>query len=565
MVSLWTVVGWILIYTLVAQFASYRGWTKESLNISGPLLTVRSDKGLNLIERLSKAKQLWGPWGWIGIILSVIGAIAGTVLVALTVVTIIQQPESVAIDGPQGVLVIPGVNPFLPLSAAPEIILGLAIALVVHEGGHAIMCRVGDIDIDSTGLIFFAFLPLGAFVEPDEESQKEAPAFPRVRMFAAGIMNNVVLTIICVALLFVVFAPLIGPAAGIGVGQVYSSSPAEIAGIEKGDNIVEVNGQQVESLSGLQEVDETSSTTVTLADGETLSLETGAYITGVPQPLNVETESTITSVNGESVAGPNSLQGALRSVEAQTATLGLSDGSEAIIPVGVYSTLQEDSTLASASSLSATDSVFILSIDGNRVYTPTEIGDALPDTGETTIQYVSDGETKETTVQVSDGTLGVAAADSTSGVQTVRFGFERFPAEQFISLLQLSSDGSLLQKLVAVLALPIAGTSALGFNFPGFTPFIQSFYTIPLLPSQFEFVWFFASSLLFWTAWININLAIFNCLPTYALDGGHILRAAIYDGLGDTLPDNVAFGLEQGIKASILLIILGMVLGPAFI
>jgi membrane-associated protease RseP (regulator of RpoE activity) len=42
---------------------------------------------------------------------------------------------------------------------------------------------------------------------------------------------------------------------------------------------------------------------------------------------------------------------------------------------------------------------------------------------------------------------------------------------------------------------------------------------------------------LFWIGWLNINLAIFNCLPMIPLDGGHIFREVTRKGLGYIIKD----------------------------
>lgn len=566
MVSVQQIGVWILVYTVIAYLISSQDLlSRENVNISGPLLTIRSQKGLNLVERLSKKTRLWKPWGIVGIILAVIGGIIGVLLVFQTFFAIITRPESIAVQGPSNVVVIPGVNPFLPLAAAPEIAIGLILGLVVHEGGHAIMCRVGDIDIDSTGVILFSLLPLGAFVEPNEDSQENAALLPRVRMFSAGIMNNVALTLICIVLLYGLFAHLIVPAAGIGVGQVYDNSPASQAGIEDGDGITAVNGTNVSSLSDLQKVSTDGPVEVTLASGRTVTVDSGAYVVRSPQGIALPTQSTVTHVDGNRIHSPDELEQALQNTTGLNATITLANGTETRIPVGVYSSVTNQSSFADQATLSEGQPLFILSVNNTRVYTPSDIQETLPENGTVAVTYWNNGEITTTNITVESDGLGIVTSETTSSVQSVRFGFERFPAEEFISLLQFSSDGSLIRKMIALLALPIAGTSQLGFNFPGFTPFIQSFYTVTLLPSSLSGVWFFISSALFWTAWVNINLALFNCIPTYALDGGHILRSGIEDGLDQYLSPASQSALEHTIKGAILILLIGMIFGPLFI
>jgi len=38
-------------------------------------------------------------------------------------------------------------------------------------------------------------------------------------------------------------------------------------------------------------------------------------------------------------------------------------------------------------------------------------------------------------------------------------------------------------------------------------------------------------NILYWSAWVNFNLGLFNCIPALPLDGGHILREAFKKAL----------------------------------
>jgi len=126
------------------------------------------------------------------------------------------------------------VNDFLPLSVAPEIVTGLALGLVVHEGGHGLMCRVEDIDVESVGLAFLTVVPVGAFVEPDEEDLRLADRGAQLRMYTAGVTNNFAIALVALILLF---GPVMGAFAvvdGAPVGGVQQGTPAASAGSSRG-------------------------------------------------------------------------------------------------------------------------------------------------------------------------------------------------------------------------------------------------------------------------------------------------------------------------------------------
>ncbi|MDD1684614.1 MAG: site-2 protease family protein, partial [Methanoregula sp.] len=141
------------------------------------------------------------------------------------------------------VLAIPGVNDFIPFTFA--VWLGLLATMIVHEFGHAILCRVEGIRVKSMGILM-AVIPIGAFVEPDEEDQEKTKGLKKMRMFGAGITNNILLGLACFSI--VVF--LLGYAVPVAtplIHGVYVDSPAHAAGIAPNSIIKEVNGIPVAS------------------------------------------------------------------------------------------------------------------------------------------------------------------------------------------------------------------------------------------------------------------------------------------------------------------------------
>jgi Peptidase family M50. len=100
---------------------------------------------------------------------------------------------------------------------------------VVHEFGHAILCRVEQIAVKSMGVLFL-IIPIGAFVEPDDEEVKKASPWPRMRMYGAGIINNILIGLISFGLMVSMIGmavPIQEPVV-VGLYQNYSAAQADV-------------------------------------------------------------------------------------------------------------------------------------------------------------------------------------------------------------------------------------------------------------------------------------------------------------------------------------------------
>lgn len=97
---------------------------------------------------------------------------------------------------PGASFLLPGIN--LPLI---EGILALGLLLVVHEAAHGVLSRVAKIKVDSAGIALFGFLPMGAFVEPDEKELVKKSRIEQLRVMVAGSTSNFLTSIVFFALL----------------------------------------------------------------------------------------------------------------------------------------------------------------------------------------------------------------------------------------------------------------------------------------------------------------------------------------------------------------------------
>lgn len=219
---------------------------------AGPFLMWKTIRGRNLIERLARPTRFWRIFGDIAIVLVAL-TMAGTTILLIWEATLVQ---TAAVRGnppsPDLLLGLPGINPIIPLGYG---ILGLSVAVILHEFSHGILSRVAKIRIRSLGVIFLIF-PIGAFVEPDEDELRALPRHDRARLYAAGPATNIVLAVIFAVLFSSVMMAAVTPVHdGVGiVGFTDGGSPSQAAGVQPYTVITAVNGTTIHSYAEFRTV-----------------------------------------------------------------------------------------------------------------------------------------------------------------------------------------------------------------------------------------------------------------------------------------------------------------------
>ena len=145
-------------------------------------------------------------------------------------------------------LLIPGINPFLPLLYGW---FAIVCAVAIHEGAHGVAARSLGLKVKSSGLLFVLFVPIGAFVDVDEEQVKEAPARVSSRVMAAGVGGNIVVAAACLIGLIVLVSGLTPVINGVYINDVTEGMPAEAAGLLPKDVLVSVDNLMVNSTADL--------------------------------------------------------------------------------------------------------------------------------------------------------------------------------------------------------------------------------------------------------------------------------------------------------------------------
>jgi membrane-associated protease RseP (regulator of RpoE activity) len=237
-----------------------------------PILMLRTQVFSGVFDRLGAFRvSRWASW----MALVVVPVVAGVMLYLLvsSLFALLWNPaagEAAREVGLGAYLLLPGVNPFLPLLYGW---FAIVCAIAVHEGAHGVAARSLGLRVKSSGLLFLLFVPIGAFVDVDEEQIKRASARNSSRVMAAGVGGNVVVAAACLIGVLIIVSGLTPLIEGVYIANVESGLPAEAAGLMPNDVFVSVDGVRVSSTTDLRTVLENKSlgylVPVTVARGNT--------------------------------------------------------------------------------------------------------------------------------------------------------------------------------------------------------------------------------------------------------------------------------------------------------
>ncbi len=494
---------------------------KYGLELSGPFLMWRTEKGKKLIDRIAKKKRFWERYGNFALIIVGISMVIIFLLVAWSAYVATNIPASQA-PSPQLILGIPGINPLIPIWYG---ILGLAVAIIIHEFSHGILARAADIKVKSLGLIFLV-VPMGAFVEPDEDEVDEMDHIKRDRMYAVGPTANIVLAIILVLIFSsVMMGSVSAKEDGLVVNDIVDGSPLDDVGIKKGEQITEIGGIKIDDFDDVHSLEIDPLTTVnvkSIYDGD---------------KKNTEVTAGLVILNK------------MKDYPADEAGLKKGD--------------------------------ILFKMDGTVINNYDDFDSFLGDTSagqSIVVTYKRDGhELQNTTLTLKDKYKSYEELYPTAnkeeykgkgymGVSAGYMGFAGWDIDMLPELLShpykdANSLGDYFTSSMRYIALPFSGYSPVPED-------IGSLYQIngPLNVIPNNVFWVVANSI-YWVFWLNLMVGLFNSLPAVPLDGGYIFNDGAIKlleklGFKEETGEKIADKLTWAVALFILFLIIWQLVGP---
>ena len=463
---------YIVLLALLVVYIPFYFWVRFSPNAEkyglvkyGPMVMVKTKLGTKLMEKWCVYTRFWRFFGTLSLIISAILMVTIILIMVIGIGNFVSNLSAPGL-GIEYALAIPGLNPLLPIWYG---IIGLAVSMIVHELAHGMQTRSNGMRVDSTGLLI-AVVPMGAFVEPNEEDVRKSSRRVKLDLYSAGISVNFITAIIT----FTLFAGLMLG----GISSDYGSNAAVYSMTGDSPAFGEIpNGSIILTVDG---VEYSYSEDYTKQD-----------YTWVPGEL-VEVEYLTESGKGT-----------------------------AMIEWGLYIERVTNSSPADGVLKSGT---FILSIeteDGTvyKMYGQSEFTSFMSNThpGETvTVTYCVPGEASSsaTIVLGSKGDIGfIGISTTTSGM------IFRTPD----SVLDQARNPFYNADSVTSTVTSMLGYIAGPFN--GFSPMPESvlwWYDVPL-----EEVFWIIVMILYWIFWFSIMLGVSNAIPAYPFDGGFIFLGGL--------------------------------------
>ncbi|MFA5331418.1 MAG: site-2 protease family protein [Methanoregula sp.] len=258
------VLALVAIYAVIAYVIHSRNLWPDHIFFYGPIMAIKT-KRVKFFDKFTVLRTFFRIYGTVGVISVILVSVFITAMLLLSVrYTLMVQPEPTGIYEPQNILLLPGINEYVPSTFA--VWLAFILTIVIHEFGHAILCRVEDIKVKGMGVLL-AVIPIGFFVEPDDEELEQKKGMPKMRMFGAGITNNLVVGFSCFIALILLFGVVV-PSTDPAIHGVYKGYPADNASIQQDSLVTAVNGEHVSSRADISAIMNTT------RPGDTVTLTT---------------------------------------------------------------------------------------------------------------------------------------------------------------------------------------------------------------------------------------------------------------------------------------------------
>lgn len=469
-------------------------------------LMWRTKKGTQLIDKIASFRSFWMKVSTVGFVFFFTGMIFMFILVALSAFVALTSPLVKPV-GAEEVLVLPGINPYVPFVYG---LIGLIIAVVAHEFSHGIIARVMDFKVKALGLLFI-IIPMGAFMEPDEEEVDKGPRIARMRMFAAGPIMNFILAFLFIGMFsWGMMSSLEAEDDPLIITDISTRSAAHLSFEDVPKAIYSINGTDINSYRDLREYNGSVPGDWIMVevkmngDRDMVPMISGLMIIGVGKDTPADDSdiiegSIIYSLNGTIVNSSEQFSDMMDdTVKGQTITLrllvpSLNDDNDILDPISPPSELLDDPEI----------------YDGIKDY---------PSYSMVTYNVTLEDKYEYYNMKQFEGKGYI-------GVTSTYLGVSGIGSEVFIDRLarpiysEKTFAGKVANVVYLTFQLPLE-TDKMPFHDP-LTDIYDVKGPISIMPEPL--FWFIANTM-FYTFWLNILLGLFNALPMVPLDGGFVFR-----------------------------------------
>ncbi|MEM5802613.1 MAG: site-2 protease family protein [Candidatus Aenigmatarchaeota archaeon] len=217
---------------------------RKNITFKYGIIIRRWTKGLELIDKLVRRYPKFVTWiGNIGI---AVGLLAGLVGVAILIFLTVRLERAFGLILPTaGGYQVPG-----PVFSIPfwYWLLAIFIIATTHETMHAVFIRLEKVPVKNYGILMFLLLPIGAFVDPDNNRIKRLSLIKKLRIFAAGSFVNILTSFVAIGLLISsAFAfTIVTESVGVAIDSVAENSPADKANLE--GTILQIDNKSITNV-----------------------------------------------------------------------------------------------------------------------------------------------------------------------------------------------------------------------------------------------------------------------------------------------------------------------------
>lgn len=489
----------------------------------GPCLMIKTRLGMKTMDRLAKHTRLWRAFGLAS---KLVSAILFFLIMYMLVVSIISLPSTMSSPavGIEYALAIPGFNPILPLSYG---VVALFVAMVVHELGHGIQARANSVKVDSTGLLY-AVVPVGAFVEPNEEEIQKQSRRVKMDVYTAGITVNTVVALVSILLL----------AGACGLVSSEYSDNAGIYSVDSGSPVLDADIPVSAIITGVRESGtEVWDDTATVVEGSVTSIDYGFDPT--------RTYDIQYLFHGETFVAEGVQMGSY----IKSVVVG-SPADQAGMTAGEFvASLQIEGQDPVVIGNPHDFTMFMEGTQPGQTVTVTAVTD-MDDAGQYAI--------KQYTLTLGDNSgIGYVGITSTTGGIT-------FTTPDVL----LSTASNPFRNATDPFSYVTSFLGYLSGPFNGMDPIsdeVKWWYDVPMG----DLFWVILS-LLYWIFWLDILLGISNALPAYPFDGGFIFAGGVNwlleklrigdEARRERMTENISSSVSSLVLFMFVLVVLAMVI-----